>query len=248
MKHRIFFFSLFLITTGIQAQIYIGISGGYGIPFAKERVGSVIQWDSAYHSVTSVMGSYGAGQHYTLYGGYSLNENIGVELGANYLSGKKYTSAYANNYNNYSYNYESQVKSLRLVTSLRFTFGKKRINYYFKSGIVSGLFSQIRTNSAQVRGQEHTVWISKAYGGIMLGVAASAGANFAVNKKLSLFLEANSIGMHWAALKRKTIKYEINGVNNLSTLPASQPYSTNEGKQYLPMSAVGLSIGLHFNF
>jgi hypothetical protein len=233
----------------MRAQIYLGISGGYGIPFAKETIGKQVQLDSAYSAITAIRGSFGAGQNYTLYGGYTLNEKMGLELGVNYLSGKKYSSSRTDNNYHYSYKEENQVTSLRLNASVRFVFGKMRLNYYIKSGIITGLFSRKNTNFSQTHQQYTYEKISYQNKGLMLGVTGAAGMCFHFNESISAFLETNVTGMHWSPEKGKVLKYEINGVNSLSTLPTGpQPYRPKEGKYFMPMSAVGFSVGVHFNF
>jgi hypothetical protein len=249
MKYRLLFLGFFLVTTAMRAQVYLGVSGGYGIPLAKETIGSEVIWDSTYHSIISVRGSYGAGQNYTLYGGYSLNENLAIELGVNYLSGKKYTSTSTNNQADYSYKNMNQVKSLRLITSIRFTYGEKRIKYYIKGGILTGVFSRKFSSYSQIQDINTVEGNSMQYGNLMLGVSTAIGTCFYFNPHLALFFETNAVGTYWSPDKGKTLKYDVNGVNSISTLPTGpERYVPKAEKYFMPMSAVGLSIGVHFNF
>lgn len=72
-----------LISTVASAQFYMSGSGGYSLEMAEKKLGDNISSTGK----SDLKGSYGAGTHIQLRGGYLFNEKFGVELGLGYLHG-----------------------------------------------------------------------------------------------------------------------------------------------------------------
>ena len=103
-------------------------------------------------------------------------------------------------------------------------------------------------------------------GGISLGFHGAAGVDIMFTDRFGLFAEVAGNFQNYAPKKGIMTKYTVNGVNQLSSIPASQrdiecvdSYTETSGssgstqsikntKIYLPFSSIGANIGLHIAF
>ncbi len=104
-------------------------------------------------------------------------------------------------------------------------------------------------------------------GGFALGLNATLGANYKINKHVSFFAEINSTNLSYAPTKSEITEYKVGGIDNLSNLPNSvkyteyvesytmdsnAPYDKNLARKDLiksyPFSSVGFNIGLQYRF
>jgi hypothetical protein len=271
-------------TQGSRAQhFYVGLGGGYGFPAAKQSLMS--DQKSSYNNTSGGSGeitarpiSMGSGINAGLFFGYMLNTNVGFELGISYLLGNKnkFIQEYSETYNNSfyqteSYNYQLQGSMIRLVPTMRFEMGDKKIRPYMKTGMIIGLganFTDEATyNYTSTYGNTKDERIIEYSGGLSLGFHGGVGINYQTSSRLMLFAECAVNYQNWAPLKSELTKYTEDGVDLLPLMDKNEKeveyvnsYTYNSSsspdpnapdialKFYMPFSSVGLSIGIVMTF
>ncbi|MBK0403604.1 outer membrane beta-barrel protein [Adhaeribacter sp. BT258] len=208
--------------------------------------------------------------------GYMFNNNVGFELGINYLAGEKTTYKSEVNYTSdnpsvlpYSYSltntYQSQIvlvqPSLVIATDL------PKLNPYTRIGLViaNGIIKHTQSFSNSKGESEENKF--KYSGGAHLGLQAAIGLNFKLNDKISIFTEGTFNNINFAPEKGMLTKSTRNGVNQLPTLNTSQKeikyeddptfnFPTQQSpseprtefRQRFPISSIGLQTGIKYNF
>ena len=271
----------------VQAQSF-KFSVVYGLPWLSQEIGtnSFSTYSTAVDPETglevprvtntskSIKGSYGAGLNVSGAFGYTLSENIGLELGISYSAGKEYTTT-----SNYidtrldtlkSSTYESETSKGRAVLftpMLKFITHKRNFTPYFLIGPVLG---KMNFNRAMVRSTEESGLIStevrntKYKGGISVGLRGAVGASVVLNRKFSFFSEIMFTGMNYFPKESEIVRYTINGEDRLSALTENSRKTifvksvnndSDSGSEYvntpgkavrssLSMSSIGANIGL----
>jgi hypothetical protein len=261
--------------TNVNAQSpYVGIGFGYGLPIAGSVIGINSESNNPANTFSdeNVYGSYGKGFNFGGYFGYSINDDLGAELGVNYLMGSKYM--FKDNRvisSNTTDNSSDEIfsRSLRLTPSIRVEFGEGKISPYVRGGLAFGIMNKITDNFSETFTDPGTIDISEASseytGGVSVGFCGGLGMNITLKEKLFLFAELSNYYSSWAPNKRDFTKYTFNGSDRLGgmttdekhfeyvdkvdqTMNTSSGESRKELKFYFPMSSFGLNIGLHYAF
>lgn len=220
-----------------------------------------------------VKGSLGRGSNAGITLGQMFTTKIGAELSINYLLGGKYKTSYkstssSNNVSNYDF--EISAKTLRITPGVKLSTGSDKSNAYARAGIVIGLAGKLKTLETDINlnapGTEITEREFK--GGAGIGFMGALGGEFLLGRTCSIFTELCFISQSWAPTKSKITKYTVNGVDRLGTLTTLQKeeeysnsytYTSSNNfpdqnqpskglKTYLPMSSIGLNVGLHLMF
>lgn len=134
------FFSIFLASTTLHAQFYVGANVGYGVPFTSEPFGITYDFlQDADNNLTkqNIANNYGnAGQGFraTIQPGFMFNENFGIELGAYYYTSPEILVQDTLNGDSF---YRTLTSSwhLRLTPALLFKAGSGNIVPYAKVGL-----------------------------------------------------------------------------------------------------------------
>lgn len=273
-----------------QAQSF-KFSVGYGFPWLSQQIGTNssstystsldpqtgVEIPRVTNTNKGIRGSYGAGLNISGAFGYTLSENIGIELGISYSTGKKYTTS--SNYTDTrlddlkSSTYESETskgRSVLFTPMLKFVTHKRNFTPYFLIGPVVG---KISFNRAMVRSTEENdaftteVRNTKYKGGISVGLRGAVGASVVLNRKFSIFTEIMFTGMNYYPKQSEIIRYTVNDEDRLSSLTENSrktlyvksvdsdsdnasDYVNTPGKAVrfpLSMSSVGANIGLLVN-
>lgn len=248
-------------TTTMHAQgAYIGFGGGYHIATASQSLAT--SNTSSTSEIKLVKGTFGKGIMPSLFFGTMLNTNVGIELGVGYLLGSKIKSSYSSSYG--TSNYEGSVKAYQLIPTLRICTTAEKVKLYSKSGVViciAGNFTEMEKYTSIFQGStsmtEET--IRKYTGGISIGFIGAAGGQFKISEKCSFFSEISFIAQSWAPSKGKTTSYIVNGQDELASLSAEEketefvssisgtpPGSGKSLKTYIPLSSVGINVGIQF--
>lgn len=276
--------------SSVNAQSF-KFSVGYGLPWLSQQIGtnSSSTYSTALDPETgmevprvtnaskSIKGSYGAGLNVSGAFGYTLSENIGLELGISYSAGKEYrvTSNYTDTRLDVfkSSTYESETSKARAVLftpMLKFITHKRNLTPYF---LIGPVFGKINFNRAMVRSTEENdfttteVRNTKYKGGISVGLRGAVGASVVLNRKFSFFSEIMFTGMNYYPKKSEIVRYTINGEDRITSLTENSrktiyvksvdndsdnasDYVNTPGKAVrssLSMSSVGVNIGLLVN-
>lgn len=225
----------------VQAQSF-KFSVGYGFPWLSQQIG--INSSSTYtttldpntgseiprvtNTSKSIKGSYGAGLNLTGAFGYKLAENIGLELGISYSTGKEFTtvSEYTDTRLDVlkSFTSESETSKSRAILftpMLKFVTHKRNFTPYFLIGPVLGKinFHRAMGRTTEDEGVVTTEFRNTKFkGGISVGLRGAVGVTVVLNRKLSLFSEITFTGMNYYPKESEITRYMVNGEDRLSLL------------------------------
>jgi hypothetical protein len=216
--------------------------------------------------------SFGKGINAGLYAGYMLGKNVGAELGFSYLLGSKntFTDESSNSAASASSKTEDTWKAhmIRIVPGLRMTAGEDKIHPYMHTGLIIGLGGKITNDTHTEDSDPSGSMISdeswEYTGGISLGFQAGVGINYMISDKIGIFAEACGNYQNWAMKKGSMTAYTVDGMDQMSMLdvadkeiefvdtdtydsssPANPSQPSTTTKFYMPLSSIGVNIGLH---
>ena len=254
---------LTLKTNYINAQGgYISIGAGYALSAASQSYGEKSSGSNS--DIKLVKGTLGKGINVGATFGTMINANVGIELSAGYLVGGKLKSSYSFQ-SGVNYDDEISLRMLRLIPALKLTTGADKTKAYARGGVVVGLLGNGITKSNDKDQSGTEIREEKFTGGVSIGFMGAMGAEFAMSAKSAFFTELCFIAQSWAPSKSKITKYTEDGDDLLSTLTvheqqteysnhisssSSSVSTANEPakalKVYLPMSSVGINVGVRF--
>jgi hypothetical protein len=267
---------VFLLICSISSfgqRVYAGIEGGVGSIAGRDELGADQTTNigpppanSTGVLYTSRPYSLGQGFPVGVYGGYMINKNIGVQLGASYLIGSAWALKNETDAPGYAVIQTITLKSsmIRLTPAFRIETGEKKLHPYAIVGLIIGLAPKVMDDYDSA-GVKHTTAIIS--GGVSWGFHGALGINYLFNKNLGAFAELSGNYQNWTPGKAIVTSSTYNGKDNLSALSASQKevdympsYSVNNSalptansptqasQICLPFSSFGFTIGLHYFF
>jgi hypothetical protein len=275
MKSKLFFLSVICLSAlGMKAQPYAGITVGYGLPGSWSVLGHNIESNKPANTFSNenVKGSYGTGLNFGGYFGDMLADDIGLELGVNYLMGWKYKFTDHNVMSpGVIDNTEQEIyaRSLRLCPSLRIEFGDWNARPYMRAGIAIGIMNKLIDNSTETFTNPGTTDVAletfERRGGVSIGFTGALGIGIPVNDNMFFFAEVCDYNMNWAPAKGEITVATLNGADELGgmttdekefeyvdmvdqTMNTASSQPTKQLKTYFPMSSFGINVGLHFAF
>ena len=263
MKKTILLFALSLTCISFSQKMYVNLKAGYDFQSGSQRLG--IDYNEVSKTDTAINYSLGKGFNVEGAFGYKIQEYFGVELGISYLNGSTFETKQTFTNGNFNSTTVSG-KMLKIIPSIVINAGYDKINPYAKMGLVIGTNGQVieefnqRTSATQTKNT-----ILKKEGGIDIGFKTSLGVLYSVNKKISLFGEANLTSLTFTPKKGSFTKYYIDGIDKLSTLNVNSreieyvesgtsglPVNSNEPQKTLtrrlPFSSLGINLGIQYNF
>lgn len=250
---------LLLIGSSLHAQkFYGGAGGGYNFPLAQNVI---INWQTA-DIDTTVTGSFGKGWSVAIFGGYAFSKHVCAEMrvegwhSATYIFTNNNRLRPAMTYDGYN---EMHLHSLQFQPSIRLQNGGDPWNFYLRQGVAIGLNKEFHYNKI-MQGWESRLEKS---GGISLGYVAGAGVSRRLGKSLSVYAECQATIMSWAPKRGEYTLSIYQGKDQmdklsvsqkeivyLDTVSANQSYDPTqpswEKRKFLPMSAIGFSVGIQF--
>jgi hypothetical protein len=129
---------------------------------------------------------------------------------------------------------------------------------------VMGKMIQAENSTGSTPGFYSVERIEEFTGGISLGLNSALGINYALNDKLMLFAEINAFVQSWAPKRSEITTYTDSGVNLLASMttyqketeyekeytyyygPQNPAKPNTESRFHLPMSSVGLQVGVTY--
>jgi outer membrane protein W len=261
---------MFVVLQANSQKFYITLGAGYGLSPSSNRMGGEsynnstsskltifdgINTDET-NSYTSVVdsknlkgtGSYGRGVQTAATFGYMFTENIGAELGFDYLLGSKIIRYKSNNITTNNETYVDQTNSdnnthtslvhtsvdeinvkgsmLRLIPSVRITAGNWKVKPYVKFGLVISVLNQMqykeeKTNVNTAGIQQITEQTEIGKGNVSLGFAGALGFTYQLPRNFGVFGELGLIAQHYAPTKAKITKLTVDGVDQLPGMSTS---------------------------
>ncbi|MGG8494933.1 outer membrane beta-barrel protein [Tenacibaculum sp. TC6] len=202
MKRSILLIAMILVAVSANAQFYVSASGGYSIPSAGVRFGT----ETTMNGIKNTYGSYGEGIHTQLRGGYYFNKSFGVEVGLGYLYGSDQNIAYVELPNQPFVDVKARGRAYGASASVVYKFTNNvygRIGALIKVGGKTeaiGILRDIKIPANTFPGVpvETTLDVDFVHdykGRLPLGAIAAIGYKYDVAKNVSLFVEAEYMGV-----------------------------------------------------
>lgn len=268
---------IFIFTTyNLHSQsLYFGTGTGYGFGACKLTASDEYstQTSSSYKDeYFSHPISFGKGMNINLFVGYKLKNHLGFELGTSYLLGSTQTIEYIYKDEEYNEIETDQInikgKMIRLIPTLRFNFGEKKLAGYVKTGLITGIGSKVTIDYTSTYTEpgysEKTQEIIEYSGGLSLGFHTGLGIQYNL-KMMSFFCEAFGNFQSWAPKRSIITTYTVDGIDYLTTMTTQEKeteyfdsYTTNSSissnpnepskstKEFWPMSSMGINLGIMF--
>jgi len=214
MKKNLLIVVAIFLATSLSAQLYVGGKLGYGFGAQKTDFG----FTQTVSNETVIWGSLGQGFAPGLKVGYFFNDNLGFELGINYLMGATITAADVNitGYTNLT---EAKTTQIRLLPQLVY---KTDMGVYGRFGMLLPVSGATYVSQTKVSGAVTTVSEIEYHGTISLGFAGALGYEFELSDNLKLFGEMEYNGLTIRGKTATVTKYEVNGTDMLSALTTIQ--------------------------
>jgi Outer membrane protein beta-barrel domain len=193
-----------------------------------------------------------------------FNKYFGVELNVSYLTGgTNQTSLEQISSSGSSINKTRfSSKMIRFLPSFVLSAGFKKINPYFKFGI---LFGSGTTKTSSTHTNFITTWEYDQ--NFAIGITSSLGVLIPIKDNMSFFSEINIVNLSTTHSKGTQIEYMVNGIDGLPTiqirdkqtvykdqldynptLPVDKSIPREEIKTQSPFNSIGLNLGLRIGF
>lgn len=261
-----------LFTYSASAQVYIDLSGAYGLGANREMLTSSPTLHFYGETEKGVYGSFGSGGSAELAAGYRFNEHVSGEIGYGYLVGPRMQGDL---YMSLGGGFEDRGsttaygRSQRVTFSARYGFGEGMIKPYMRCGFVLGFANHVtyETWKQSTSPTESILTETKTHydGGLAYGFTGGMGANCDINGFFGFFAEVAFTGMSWAPHHSEVLMHERDGQDMLAGLPVrdrekeyykevtyTDTPDPDKPEQmhlrfYYPMSSVNFRLGIHFN-
>jgi len=275
MKSKFLFIAFLLIFSAANAQgTYVGFLIGYGAPGSETILGQNSESNNPGNTFSNenVKGSYGSGLNFGIHGGYMFDNTFGLELGAKYLFGNKYTFTDNSILSpNVTDNFEDKIygRSLMLVPAILIEFGEARIRFFIKGGAPFGIMNKITDKSTETFSSPGTTDVRlrtfEYTKGLSIGFTSTLGMEIPLGTNSFFTIEATNDYINWAPKKGAYTEATLNGADELAsmttdekqfefvdkvdqTMNTSDSQPTQELRFYFPMNSFGIAVGMHFAF
>ena len=266
-KSGIFLIWLLLFGSCIQGQtIYLRGGAGGAVSTSPDIVPDYIinSGSGNIEKVTTKTAGNATGLTFAVAAGYKFNKFLGAELGINYLAGFAVSNTI--DYGSVSMDTKKQCSMLSLVPAAVLTFPAGKVNPYARLGFKLGILNRVVFDYHVLPGSNHSEIITTSvdYGGIAIGVQAAAGAEYRLNRLLSVFCEIQVDGISYSPKYGRYTKYSEDGVDKMGsrsvnqnhwdfvksldknkTIPADKPDEV--AIQNFAFNNVGVVVGLQFH-
>jgi len=212
-----------------ENPFYVRLQVGYGF----EENGDLYYDDQEEsHDLQTTYFSGGSGLNIGLGAGYMINENLGVDLGANYAFGASLKTKYGvlmPHENPFLFPDEPigslngnmlQVNpSVVLATHIQKIKPYARIGMLIGAGEINSVYDYnipISNSYPGLGGQFHYAY--KLYGGIALGYNAVLGIAYPLRKNMDIYTEAAFNNIYYVPTNGALIQYSKDGVNQLPNI------------------------------
>jgi opacity protein-like surface antigen len=255
-------------TAQIKKGAYVGVNVGYNAAagaVSVENFQNTTQTGTTTSETENIKLSLGKGVNAGINVGYMFNENIGLDLGVQYLIGGK-TTATDKSLNGDVSTLNMSSKMLQVKPSLVIATTMKNITPYAKLGLVLGS-GKVTSKYEDKSGSFTSIQTTELKKGLAIGFNAAIGVNFPVSKNLTFSAEINSVNMQYSPKKGTVTEYTVNGADKLSTLSIrdketefvkketrnfATPTVTTSPRQQaaiaLPFGSIGINVGVKYSF
>ncbi|WP_312075113.1 outer membrane beta-barrel protein [Chryseobacterium sp.] len=248
---------------------YIAVNGAYNLPVNTKGSPYFYANNEVYQPGTNpvevVPFSLGKGPSVGIDIGYMFTQNIGAELGVDYLFGSQTTFRETETqFPTYTADQNICGKMLQFKPAMVFAAGSGNVKPYAKAGVVIGVASKI-TSEYEIRDTNYSSDYYEEYtGGVAVGFHGALGLDYALNNKMSVFGELTAVGLNYSPDKGEVTRAVENGQDYLNELTVNDreiefvnstdgtAQTSNQPRKELkfsaPFSNVGLNIGFKYHF
>jgi opacity protein-like surface antigen len=249
--------------------LFIRVGGGYNLGINQALIGQNATMTTSTSGeivkLENVYGSHGQGINLGLRVGYMFSENVGADLGLNYILGAKYSFTDKTT----TPTSVDETKDERWANTLLInpcmvlsTSQKEMISAYTRFGIAIGMPSVMAKGTQTSPGitREDEREVSMAVG---LGFTGALGVDIHFGDRFGVYGELNLLSMSSKANSVEITKYTLNGKDRLNDIPAddrkfnyvdeieTKPGETPKDQLRaftIPFSALGINVGLKIRF
>ncbi len=279
MKKSILLVAAIALGTVASAQeLNVGVNVGYGFGLPGNTLGQSTDADyvTGPQTITNFDGSIGSGFNAGLNLGYMFNENVGVDLGLDYLMGANVlmsetrtviptqtvtTSQYA------------QTSQFRISPSVVISSGGDGLQVYGRAGLVLPVFGNTIATAENDQAGAELDYAEERKGAFALGYQGALGVSFPMGDKISLYGELNGVNLRIKSKSSKVTRNNSGSTDNLPFMTESQintnfvselnsssnsyetnsaGYNTNAADEQLTsttdFSALFIKVGVKFRF
>lgn len=219
---------------GMAQKAYLSLDAGYAIPTSGYTGATTY---TIYDDHTIERANHGGSNHgfnVGLHGGYMFHQNMGVDLGINFLPGQKtspdeYIDKTSGNTSEITL--EEKARSLRLSPALRFDVPLSRVSIFSRIGMGIYMFNKsynsmesVYTSSSFTNREEMK---SETKGTVSFGLTGAVGVSYKW-KKIYLFAEAAYYQQTFVKKRTEVTFYTVNGEDRLEVLTVKQKITEYE--------------------
>ena len=254
-KYMLLYFLCFCLSGLSHAQLYLKGYTGYALSTGNLKLTSTeIINNDKYES--SYRMKLGQGLNLGFSMGYALNKNVAFEITGNtqLLSTFAY-SPYQWDYNDeYDYTYgisiyqegffdDFEYTNTMFQVSPQIVFKSNPYNqwaFYLKGGPDFFFAAHKRTTH-----DDSSLRTVRLTGNVSTGIQCSFGAEYKLSKYICAFAELTTVNVNYTFKRAKTLRYEIDGVDSLSTLESTESNDLDKKEVF---NHIGLNIGVKYIF
>jgi hypothetical protein len=260
-----------LLSHTAYSQSYINVGIGYGAPALRELVAVDYDNDGTNQTYTGIYSSLGQGLQPSLTFGWKFNPNIGMEFGYGYLLGSKITNNIhdVQGANTETGTDEMWARMHQIMIGGRVTASEGSWQPYMRIGALIGIGGQVfdeyetTTTGPAFTSTYHR--IEEYNQGVAFGFTGGLGVHYHMSDMFAIYIEANMNGQNYSPNHSIITTLDVDGVDQLGNMSIRdketeyvKEYTTvnppNDGvpdkalRFYLPMSSIGVAVGMHFYF
>lgn len=247
-------------------SFYLKVGGGYSFPLASYSLGANSSdvehletnpetgfYDYAGSEIKDeeVTGSFNSGVAAMATVGYLLSSNAGVEVNMGYVFGRTYRilseqrQVLDGNQVRYSSSTSTSWNATNafVAPSVMLTTGDATLKPYVSAGpvFVIATIDEKKRNFSDYDGTPDLTQQEARYsGGVSVGLRGTAGIDIRLNETFCLFSEVAFMGMSYHPNEKETLKYEVNGEDQVPLWPASQ-------RKVVYVKETGVNVSVHDN-
>ncbi len=260
-----------LLSHSAYSQTYINVGIGYGAPALRELI--AVEYDDNGNTATykGIYSSLGQGFNPNVTFGWKFNPNVGMEFGYGYLLGSKITSDIrdASGPNVETGTQEMWARMHQFMIGGRVTASEGAWQPYMRVGVLIGVggqvFSEMETTTTGPSFNSSYHRVEEFNQGVAFGFTGGLGIHYHLSDMFGLYAEATMNAQNYSPNHSIITKLDVDGQDQLAGMNIRQKeteYVTefttqnpqNDGQPdqdlrfFLPMSSIGVSVGMHFYF
>lgn len=269
LKYLLFaLLSVIMSNASFSQRFYVQAGGGYGYSLNAHSIGflNFHNITEGYYAATyeQQLVSLGTGWAPGFSAGFMMTKNIGIELGASFLSGNSFEVV--DKMVNWNTTYKLESKMNRFSSSIVLSIDKNPVNFYAKLGLMLGKGHVMYGITNVETGFNYNLQY-KFYDGYSIGAQSVFGMEYIIANRFAFFGDLIITNMNYSPQKGKLIVAEFNGIDRLHLLDTrykeiefvdsylhyyeEEPYKhapQKELKQNLPLGSWGVNAGFRFRF